>query len=486
MLRPNGIAYRSLALVLLLPSIAPPAWATRGEPPAQTKQAASTSQSRENLEPGFRAAVAAYQAGQYAEARRDLELLLPAHPNSFPLNELAGLVEVALGHDQEANAHLAKAVRLSPNAAEARTALAMNLMRLHRDREAETQLRKAVELEPRNHDVNHNLGEFYIQARRLSEGILYLKRAQEIQPRDYNNGYDLALAYEQTGSLAQARRQLERLVQINDTAELHALLAEIEEKGKNYMAAAQQYEQAARMDPSEGNLFDLGAELLLHQTFQPAVAVFQSGVARYPHSVRLSLGLGVALYGSGHFDEGAAEFFRVADANPSDPLPVIFLGRAYDNFSRAVEEQASLRLEHAVEAFPRNAPVRYYYAMSLWKQYQDQPERLSLGKIELLLKSAIALDGQYGDAYLQLGIVYARQQRYRDAIAQYRQALKGNQYTAAIHFRLGQALARSGETAAARQEFAVFERLRAREISGAEKQNADIQQFVYTMKNPGE
>jgi len=32
-----------------------------------------------------------------------------------------------------------------------------------------------------------------------------------------------------------------------------------------------QFEQAAHMDPSENNIFDWGVELLLHQTFEPAL-----------------------------------------------------------------------------------------------------------------------------------------------------------------------------------------------------------------------
>jgi hypothetical protein len=54
---------------------------------------------------------------------------------------------------------------------------------------------------------------------------------------------------------------------------------------------------------------------------------------------------------------------------------------------------------------------------------------------------------------------------------------------AVVHYRLGQALARSGETARAKQEFAEFERLRAREVADTDKQTTDIQLFIYTMRN---
>jgi tetratricopeptide (TPR) repeat protein len=358
----------------------------------------------------------------------------------------------------------------------------MNLARLHRAREAEAQFRQAVRLDPRSHTPNHNLGEFYVQAGKLAEAIPYLRRAQEIDAGDYNNGFDLALAYQQTGNLEAARRVLQELMKLRDTAELHSVLAEVEERSHHYIAAAQQYERAARMEASESNIFDLGAEMLIHQTFEPAIAVFQSGVARYPQSARLALGLGVALYGSGHYDESAQQFLRVAERNPADPLPLVFLGRAYDNLSAAVAGQVRARLKGGIQSFPRNAALRYFYAMALWKLHQENSDAAPVAEIEALLKSAVALASQLGEAHLQLGVVYAAEQKYTDAIAEYQQALNHSARTAAIHYRLGQALARSGKTAQAQQEFAAFERLRAQETSASNQQNAEIQQFVYTMK----
>jgi tetratricopeptide (TPR) repeat protein len=446
-------------------------------------RSAKPGQTGEETTRRFQAAVAAYQAQRFAEALGELLPLLATNPDSFEMNELTGLVYVALGQDERAYTYLAKAVRLQPTSGAANTTLAANLVRLHRDAEAEAQFRKALELGPRSYDANHNLGEFYIQTHKLQQSLPYLKRAQEINARGYNNGYDLALAYEQTGDLDQARRQVQQLLQINDTAELHSLLAEIEERAKNYLVAAAQFEQAAHMDASESNIFDWGVELLAHQTFEPAVEVFKTGMARYPRSARLEIGLGIAQYGLGHFDDGANTFFQASDMNTADPLPLTFLGKAYENLSPAIKEEVRSRLRRFVEADPRDASVRYYYALTLWKQGQAQPETAQLAEIESLLKSAVSLDPRNADAYVQLGILYANQHNYNGAIIQYEQALKMHPETAAIHYRLGQALARTGSATQARREFAEFERLHGQEVDETNKQNAEIQQFVYTLRN---
>ena len=467
-----------LTLALATSSLSGPASGQRANGAANAQAAQQT--------PGLRAAAAAYERGDYDTAQQQLQPLLKTDPNSFPLNELEGLVEGARGHDKGANLYLAKGVRLAPNNSAARTALAMNLMHLHRATEAELQFRKAVELEPSNHEANHNLGEFYVQSGKVAAAIPFLKRAQDIQPADYDNGYDLALAYEQTGKLDDARRQLQALAKVHDTAELHSVLAEVQEKSKNFLAAAQEYEQAANMEPSENNIFDFGAELLLHQTFEPAVAVFRAGAQKYPASVRLTLGLGVALCGDTHCDEAAAQFFRVGDANPSDPLPLLFLGRSYDEFSPAIREQVRARLKKAAETFPQNAQIQYLYAAALWKVHWDDAAAAPLPEVESLLQRAIALDPQYGDAYLQLGILLASEQKDADAVPEFRQALKYSANAAPIHYRLFQVLRRLGNTAAARQELAIFEQQRPKEATAAEQQNAAVEQFVYTMKKAPE
>ena len=450
---------------------------------AQQPRSAKSDQTTTDATRRFQAAVAAYQAQKYAEAQRQLLPLLAANPNSFEINELTGLVDAALGQDEEAHKYLAKAVRLNPSSVAADTALAGNLVRLHRNTEAEAQFRKVVELEPRSYDANHNLGEFYIQNHKLAKALPYLERAQETNPRAYNNGYDLALAYEQTGNLDKARSQVEQLLKINDTAELHSLLGEIEERAKNYLVSVAQFEQAAHMDPSESNIFDWGVELLLHQTFEPVVEVFRSGITRYPRSARLEIGLGIALYGLGHFDDGAKAFFQASDMNAADPLPLIFLGKACDNLSPPVTDEVRSRLHRFLETGPHNASVRYYYAMTLWRQSEAQPETEEWAEIESLLESTVSLDPQNADAHFQLGILYANQRKYNDAITQYEQALKIDRDTAAIHYRLGQALARTGAARRAREEFAQFERMHAREVEETVKQTADIQQFVYTLRH---
>lgn len=408
---------------------------------------------------------------------------MKSSPNSFEVNELLGLVYAAQGKQSEANRFLARAVQLKPNVVEARTTLATNLLALHRADAAEIQFKKAVQIEPQNYDANHNLGEFYIQIRKISSAIPFLKRAQEVDPAAYNNGYDLALAFEQTGQFDEARQQLGKLITLRDSAELHSLLGEVEEKSRNYLSSAAQYEQAARMEPNEQNIFAWGTELLLHQTFVPAEEVFRAGLNKFPGSVRLQLGLGIALYGDGKYDEAAGTFLKAADRDVTNPLPIEFAGKAYENLSPAIADKVLSRLKAATEGSVSSPALRYYYALALWKLNEKEPRSELRETIESLLKATIATDPAYTDAYLQLGILYANETRYKEAISKYEMALKLNADLPNVHYRLGQALMRLGDSARAQTEFATFERLREKQAQETDKQGAEVKQFVYTMRD---
>jgi tetratricopeptide (TPR) repeat protein len=437
----------------------------------------------EEIKRKFDAALLAYRSQQYAKAESEIISLLAAAPDSFEVNELAGLVYVGAGEYGKAQSYLAKAVRVKGDVVEARTALAANLLRLKKTGEAEKQFREAQALEPGSYDTNHNLGEFYIQAGDIASAIPSLKRAQEIQPSAYNNSYDLALAYERSGRLDEARSQLQKLIASHDAAELHSLLGEVEERAGNYVASASQYEQAARKEPNEENILDWGSEFLLHQTFEPAVEVFKAGLARLPQSAKLLDGLGIALYGLDRFDDAARAFFQASDLNPSDPLPLTFLGRVYENLSPPVAAEVRSRLQRFLEVNKRDAAARYYYAMCLWKLNEREPQSEATAQIESLLKQALELDSGYSDAHVQLGTLYFRRQNYSQAIGQYEQALKSTPNEASIHYHLAQALARAGDKARARKEFAEFDRLRQAEQDQSNKQHSEIKLFVYTMRN---
>jgi tetratricopeptide (TPR) repeat protein len=443
--------------------------------PARAKQ-------DQHLDHEFQAAVAQYDSGHFDEAAAKLESLLKQVPESFEVHELLGLVYSAQSQDAEANAHLEKAVRLNPRSAPARTNLAANLVRLGRIERAGEQFKKAAELEPQNFDTNHNLGEFYVQSKKIAEAVPFLENAQHIDPTSYDNGYDLSLAYLVSGRLADARRQIQELLKQKNTAELHNLLGEVEEKDGKFVPAANEYELAAHADSSESNLFDWGSELLLHRTLGPAIEVFQDATQRYPASQRLAIGLGMALYAHGNYDDAVKSLLRAADLNPSDPGCYLFLSRAYDS-SPSQADEVIQRFRRFSELQPKNGQALYYYAMSLWKGKRAQDPTLDLRQIETLLKNSIELDPKLAESHLQLGNLYSDQSKYAEAIPEYVRALELDHDLGDAHYRLGQAYVRTGQKGPAQEQLEIYQKLREQHLADIEKQRAEIRQFVYAAKD---
>jgi tetratricopeptide (TPR) repeat protein len=444
--------------------------------------AVATAQDRGSLDRDFQAALTQYNAGQFAEAAAQLEKLSRDMPSSFEVHELLGLVYSAESQDAKASEHLEKAVRLKPASAAARTNFAASLARQGKFAPAAEQLRTAVKLEPRNYDANHNLGELYVRAGRIAGAVPFLEQAQRINPASYDNGYDLSLAYLHVGRALAARKLIRDLLAQKDTAELHNLLGQIEEKSGNFVVAAKEFETAAHLEPSEGNLFDWGSELLLHRTLDPAIEVFKQGTERYSASPRMAIGLGIAFYSRGNYDDAVKSLLRAADLNPSDQNCYLFLSRAYDSAPSQANEVIE-RFRRFAELQPKNAHAPYYYAMSLWKGKRAQDADVDLRQIEALLQTAITLDPKFAEARLQLGNLYSDQKRYADAIPQYVGALKENPDLGDAHYRLGQAYVRTGNKQQAQEHFEIYQRVRAEHLAEVDKQRAEVRQFVYTAKN---
>jgi tetratricopeptide (TPR) repeat protein len=174
----------------------------------------------------------------------------------------------------------------------------------------ERALRKAVEHQPGSFDANHQLGKLLVAEGKAREGLPYLEQAFRLNPSNYQNAYELAVARADSGDYERARTDVRALLTAQnesrqERAELHHLLGEADEKLGNSLEAVKEYQRAAELNPSESNLFDWGAELLLHRAVEPSLEVFTKGTRLFPRSVRMLAGLGASWYARGFYDQAA-------------------------------------------------------------------------------------------------------------------------------------------------------------------------------------
>ena len=290
--------------------------------------------------------------------------------------------------------------------------------------------------------------------------------------------------------LLRAKERTRALLAQHDSGELHHQLADLDEKLGNSLDAVREYQRAAEMEPNETYLFDWGAELLLHHAPEPASEVFARGTRSFPKSERMTLGLGAAWLARGSSDQAVKFISEASDLHPEDATPYLFLGRI-QAAEKAPPDEILAKLKRFLALQPNNADANYYYAAALWKQQNGSQSTAQMAQIESLLENAIRLNRNFTAAYVQLGVVYATRHDFRRAIAEYQKAIQAGSDSGDLsagleeaHYRLAQAYRHSGDEDAAKVEAAAYQRLVTASEQQVERERHEIQQFVYTLRDP--
>ncbi len=311
---------------------------------------------------------------------------------------------------------------------------------------------------PDSFEAHHRLAGYYLRQGKVAAAIPHLLRAQQIDPSQYSVGYDLAVALTDVGRLDEARKQIARLQTLKNSGEVQNLLGDLEERAGNLVAAAEAYQRASHMDPSDENLFDWGDSLLQLRAWGPAEEVFTAAVKRHPRSARLHVGLGISLYSRGEYRDAVEAFCEAADLAPADPRPYQFLGEMY-GVSPEVNGEVSKRLGRFVETHPKNALAHFHYAMSLWKGSPEALDADGARRIEALLRRAVMLDPKLTKGFFELGVLLADQDRDTEAIEQLRRATALEPSLSQAHYRLAQLYQRTGRQDLAARELQTFRQL---------------------------
>jgi tetratricopeptide (TPR) repeat protein len=297
------------------------------------------------------------------------------------------------------------------------------------------------------------------RSQQVEAALPSLERTYRQQPDTYANAWNLALAYFETGRLEKARVHIRTLLTKWKMAELHNLLGAVEEKQLRHEDAAREYEAAARMEPNEKNLGDWAGFLLRRAALDASIQVYGKAIELHPKSAALRIGLGLAHHGRGEYDEAMESICAAVDLDPNDPRPIVFLGSLADTSPR-LAPVVTRRLKSFARLYPRNAQAQLYYALALWKEAERQSAPLDVGAIEKHLSAAAALDASSFEARLQLGILYERAGRDKEAIPVLIEAARLQPESEAVHYRLARVYQRTGQSELAKREFERYRRLR--------------------------
>jgi tetratricopeptide (TPR) repeat protein len=345
---------------------------------------------------------------------------------------------------------------------------------------SEAELRAAVDHAPTSFRANHELGIFYLNERRYAEAIPLLEGAYKVEPTNETNQYDLGRAYEGAGDLPRARKRVQEFLAMQKSADLLRLAAELDEQLGDPLSAVREYEEAAKLNPSEQNYFEWGSELLLHRAVWQALEVLRRGADAYPRSVRMQTALGTALFAGARYDQAAERLCAASDLNPEDPDAYVFMGKvqmAAPNPLPCVEP----RLARFVQQQPGNSEANYLYAMTMLKHQEQRPDAKAVEQAKALLTKAVSVDPNCGEGFLELGNLAASERSFEAAIAFYKKAIVADPQLADAHYRLGMAYDRTAQPAKAKQEFQLHDQIKQQQAEATEKQRRDVKQFLVVL-----
>ena len=347
-------------------------------------------------------------------------------------------------------------------------------------KESESILRAAVEKDPRDFRANHRLGRFYLQAGRYQDAVRSLQTAYEADPGNDENEFDLAQALKMAGDPAQARNHVRRLIEHRQTAELHRVEGELDEKLADPLSAVHELQLAASENPSEDNYFAWGSELLIHRAVWQAKEVFDEGVRLYPQSARMLTARGAALFAGALYDQAALDLCRASDLNPEIVEPYLFMGKIEIVAPKPLPCVVA-KLEKFEKLQPSNSQASYYYAMALGKQQSQAVDSRTMDRVQDLLTRAVTLDPKCANAYLELGNLSAGKKQWEQAIGHYLNAIQADSELNEAHYRLGVAYQRAGDQAKATEQFQLHDTIAREQAAEIQRQRKEVKQFLVVL-----
>ena len=296
----------------------------------------------------------------------------------------------------------------------------------------------------------------YLKTHRTAQAIPCLENAHAMDSTadaiGFTVAYDLGLAYLQAGETQAASILIENQLKIQDKAELHDLLGMVETRQQHFRAASTQYQIATRLDPSEQNIFDFGTSLSQFQG-SSAEKVFRYGIAKYPASVRLHVGLGSVLYAQGQSTEAAEEMCSAARLDPADPHPMEMIGGT-EQIPPSLTPEITARFAALVRLYPQNARLLYYYAMALSGMWSG--ESSANPHAVALLQRVLVLDPHLAKAYFSLAQIEEQKKEYAATVENYRKAAELNPTNGQYLYRLAFAYKEAGNVPMFQKEMQKF------------------------------
>ena len=421
------------------------------------------------------------QQGQFEQALPWLEKAFLIQPDVYENAYQLAYCRFLLGKYEAADTVLKKLAGPVTSRAELRFLKALTeraLGRVDRTHEVLQEIRPLLNRQPQL--------QFQAALLLLSQGLLepseeLLRLVTEQLPASYPAHLNLALAQKRLSKLPEATQAARTALALEETAEIHLLLADLLEAQGKPLEAVDHFRQAVVLEPSPANYFALGYEFLIHWNWEAAAQVFSAGLESEPGSWHLWVGAGAAALGLTRYEDATRAFLSAVKLRPDEMAGYHLLSQAFDQSEQAFGD-AVLSFRELLNRDAANPWARYFEALATFRQASRLGDSSQLEARVEALTQLTRENPRFLEAQLLLGETRFELRNWAGAVEALQQVVQLDPNHVSAHYRLGLAHQRSGHSQEARQILQRYQLLKTQEDQTTGERVAVTTRFIVELK----
>jgi tetratricopeptide (TPR) repeat protein len=288
------------------------------------------------------------------------------------------------------------------------------------------------------------------QAKLFKPAIEVFNQLPADYPDEFRHNYGLALAYFGTGEYDKCIATLDVLVAHGNTRpEAFSLLGVAEEKSGHTKEAYDAFRRGILANPADSlNYLNIATLACGHLSYDLAIEILTSGIARIPNSHELFLSRGIANTLGGQFAQAQQDYNQAIGLAPSDAGSYLAMGLSQleaGDLDRAIQSFVNSSARDSKDA------VSYYFTAEALIQKGVSPGTAAFDQAKQAADRAISLDPGFAYAYRDRAKLELHANETDQAIIDLEHARAADPKSSSILYLLGQAYQRKGRTSEAKE-----------------------------------
>jgi tetratricopeptide (TPR) repeat protein len=357
--------------------------------------------------------------GRFSCAIDAFQAAIRLKPNAWQGHYNLAIALISNRQAEPAYRELEIASRINPDAPKIHLGLGLALSQLQQPAAATREFEKVLTIYPTSVQALDGIAKDLIAEKRYSAAIHFLHNA----PADPALQLDLAIAYSKNAEPDKASQILSAMVDETPTnAQAHTNLGIVDTQLTKYHQAADQFQEALRLDPNndETRLSYVKALVILEE-YSTALPVVEDYLHRKPHDFDALELAGEVDRGMGNYAEAETFLEQAVAVNPNQYEARYYLGFVLAKLNKLVE--ARVQLEKALDLNPGSSEARFQLARvlrSLGQQDEARTEfKIVQKKEEEVIKQNVAVTkANEANQYLQAGDTQKATELYQQSLAQ--------------------------------------------------------------------